>query len=126
MGAGIVQIAAQSGYKVTMVDTTEEAINKGTQTILKSLTRIAKKNLNNNIMEIDNFINSIKQNISTSLIATDAVKHSDLVIEAIIENMPIKQKLWKELVFICFIIGSCRYFINVIHSSKINYFLLKY
>src|SRR2546423_11446116 len=43
MGAGIVQVAAQNGFKVTMVDLNQEFINRGKDIINASLKRIAKK-----------------------------------------------------------------------------------
>ena len=43
MGSGIAQVSAQAGYNVTMVDQTEELLEKSHQSLEKSLTRVAKK-----------------------------------------------------------------------------------
>ena len=37
MGSGVTQCAAQSGYKVTMMDTTEEFVQRGMDKINKTL-----------------------------------------------------------------------------------------
>ncbi|KAH9276412.1 hypothetical protein BASA83_001105 [Batrachochytrium salamandrivorans] len=43
MGAGIAQIAAQNGCRVTLVDTSQQALDKGHKSITSSLARVAKK-----------------------------------------------------------------------------------
>jgi 3-hydroxybutyryl-CoA dehydrogenase len=43
MGAGIVQVAAQAGYEVAMVDIADEFVAKGMQTIEKGLGRLVEK-----------------------------------------------------------------------------------
>lgn len=67
MGAGIVQVAAASGYQVTMyynainerVDTTNEAITKGNKIIYKSLERIAKKKFEGNASETQKYFRKL-------------------------------------------------------------------
>jgi 3-hydroxyacyl-CoA dehydrogenase len=96
MGSGIVQVAAQSGYKVTMIDTTQKALDNGKSIIEKSLARVAKKKFPTE-SEQQLFVQNIFENIELSMKANDVVKDTDLVIEAIIENLDIKQKLFKNL-----------------------------
>ena len=43
MGNGIAQTAAVSGYQVTMTDVIEEALERGTATIAKSVAKLAEK-----------------------------------------------------------------------------------
>ncbi|KAJ3269968.1 hypothetical protein HDV01_000774 [Terramyces sp. JEL0728] len=97
MGSGIVQVAAQAGYKVTMVDTSEKAIENGKSIINKSLSRVAKKKFNDDKVESKKFVDSVLANITTSNDPVKTVAKTDLVIEAIIENLGIKQSLFKEL-----------------------------
>ena len=96
MGAGIVQVAAQAGFRVTMVDVNQDALTKGTKLISSSLTRVAKKKFNDD-QQSKQFVNQVLTNISTSTDAIEASKTSDLVIEAIVENITVKQKLFKSL-----------------------------
>ena len=43
LGAGIAQVAAQHGYKVTLCDVSEKALDNGRAIMQKSLARVAKK-----------------------------------------------------------------------------------
>ncbi|BEJ14221.1 hypothetical protein CspHIS471_0313950 [Cutaneotrichosporon sp. HIS471] len=88
MGAGIVQIAAQAGYTVHMVDLTG---SNGLNIIKKSAARIAKRIAPENI---DEFVVYVMSNIQTFTDRNKAVEGADLVIEAIIENLKIKQELF--------------------------------
>jgi 3-hydroxyacyl-CoA dehydrogenase len=42
MGNGIAQVSAQAGYQVIMQDITEEALEKGMDTIKKSLSKLVR------------------------------------------------------------------------------------
>lgn len=99
MGSGIAQVLAHEGnYNVTLADVTEDALVKGKSIMQKSLTRIAKKKLaDQSKEEQEQFVKSILDKVQTTTDAAQAVKSSDLVIEAIIENIKIKQDLFKFL-----------------------------
>ena len=43
MGTGIAKVTAQAGYKVTLVDISEEILNKARENMKSSLERLAKK-----------------------------------------------------------------------------------
>ncbi|AYD40786.1 3-hydroxybutyryl-CoA dehydrogenase [Clostridium fermenticellae] len=95
MGSGIAQTFAQSGYKVTMRDIEERFVQRGLKMITESFTKsIQKGKLSEN--EKDEIINRITITTDMSL-----AKEADLVIEAAIENMEIKKKVFKELDTIC-------------------------
>ncbi|KAL7752616.1 hypothetical protein RI367_002151 [Sorochytrium milnesiophthora] len=96
MGAGIAQVSAQAGCKVTMVDVTTDALSRGEKTILTSLGRIAKKS-HPEAADAKRFVDSVMANISTSTDTSRAVAQADLVVEAIVENLATKQKLFKAL-----------------------------
>jgi 3-hydroxybutyryl-CoA dehydrogenase len=91
MGSGIAQVAATAGCKVQLYDTNQEALNKSKFALDKVLSRlIVKKRID------DDEKNRIQANISY----VDSLKEladSDLTIEAIIENIDIKKKLFLEL-----------------------------
>eukprot|EP01134_Creolimax_fragrantissima_P005765 CFRG5765T1 len=94
MGGGIGQAAAQSGYNVTLVDMSDDILEKNMKVIEKSLTRVAKKKSG---AEAETFVSDVMSRISGSTVATDAVTDADIVIEAIVENLDVKRNLWSEL-----------------------------
>lgn len=91
MGTGIAQVAATAGHKVVLYDTNPEALKKAQGFILKMLNRSAEKG---RISDAD-----AKAIFGRLYLAEDlaAAKDSDLVIEAIIENIEIKQSVFKKL-----------------------------
>ncbi|MHA1992241.1 MAG: 3-hydroxyacyl-CoA dehydrogenase family protein [Candidatus Hodarchaeales archaeon] len=91
MGNGIAQVAAAAGYTVFMRDIEQRFVDGGLNTIKKSLSRIVKKG---KMSEDD--MNTIFGRITGTVDLKQAVENADLVIEAIIENPDIKNKLWKE------------------------------
>ncbi|KAJ3187153.1 hypothetical protein HDU85_007191 [Gaertneriomyces sp. JEL0708] len=97
MGAGIVQVAAQAGYKVAMVDLKEDFLKKGEKIITSSLKRVAKKKFNGDEAQIKTFTDEVMSRISLSTDSTKAVSDSQLVIEAIVENLDTKKALFKAL-----------------------------
>lgn len=97
MGAGIAQVAAQTGHAVTVVDLSQQVLDNSMAYIQKSLARIAKKKYAEDPAGGTEFVNSILGSISMVTDAESAVGSSDLVIEAIIENIKIKQDLFSKL-----------------------------
>lgn len=97
MGAGIAQVSAQAGHTVTIMDVNEQAVKKSISEIEKSLARVAKKQLEGK-PESDqaNYVKSIVAKINITSDISVAVKKSDLVIEAIVENLDAKQKLFSQ------------------------------
>lgn len=95
MGAGIVQVAASSGFEVTLVDVTEELVNRGIASIDKSLARFVEKGT---ITAEQKAATVGRINGSTDL---EALADADLVIEAIIENLDIKRETFGRLDHIC-------------------------
>lgn len=95
MGNGIAHVFAMSGFKVTLVDISEEALKKAVATITKNLDRMVAKG---SIKE-ENKISTLK-NLSTDT-TLESCKDSDLVIEAATENADIKLKIFKQLDEIC-------------------------
>ncbi len=91
MGNGIAQVFAAKGYEVVMVDVAEEMLERGLNTIAKSLDRLIKKE---KISEADK--DAIMGRIAGS---TDMGSGADvfLAIEAATENMDIKRKIFEQL-----------------------------
>ncbi|KAG9012837.1 hypothetical protein FRB94_004983 [Tulasnella sp. JGI-2019a] len=94
MGAGIAQVAAHNGFKVILCDVNAKAIDNGKAIIQKSLSRIAKKAHPDSPSEQSAMIASVFENITTSTDPVEAVANADLVVEAIVENLKIKQDLF--------------------------------
>lgn len=92
MGSGIAQVFAQAGFQVTIHDINEEQVKRGLQSIEKLLQRSVSKE---RMTEEEKEATLARLKTSTELEA--AAQDADLVIEAVIENMEIKQKLFKQL-----------------------------
>jgi 3-hydroxyacyl-CoA dehydrogenase len=93
MGSGIVQVAAQNNIQVAMCDMNQQALDKGTGYITSSLKRIAKKQFPEAEGQQKEYVDNILSKIQTSTDPLSAIKGSDLVIEAIVENLKIKVKI---------------------------------
>ena len=95
MGAGIAQVCAGIGNQVILCDIKQEFVEKGLGTITKNLERSVEKER----ISQEDMVN-ILGNIGTTLEIKD-LSDSDIVIEAIIENVDIKKTLFKNLGNIC-------------------------
>ena len=91
MGIGIAQVAATSGCQVKLFDLNNEALIKSKISLEKVLDRLIEK------QKIDAAEkNRIQNNISYVNTLND-LSDSDLVIEAIVENLEVKRKVFSEL-----------------------------
>lgn len=95
MGGGIAQVAAQNDFNVTIVDAEDEYLQKCMVMITKSLDRITKKKFPNERKGSAKFVEETLSKIKTNTDPVQAVENADLVIEAVTENMDVKQKLFK-------------------------------
>ena len=91
MGAGIAQIAATKGHEVCLYDSFDGAVETAENKLKKILDRLVEKERisskeNEAILEKINFSNSLEN-----------IKGSELVVEAIIEDLGIKQKVFTEI-----------------------------
>lgn len=80
-----------------MCDTNESQLENGKKIIQKSISRIAKKKYSDDLNGMKEFLERVDQNISTSTKVDQVVKDTDLVIEAIVENLKVKQSLFQSL-----------------------------
>ncbi|XP_029018516.1 hydroxyacyl-coenzyme A dehydrogenase, mitochondrial [Betta splendens] len=97
MGAGIAQVAASTGHTVTLVDTSDDILKKAVKGIEGSLKRVVKKKFADKPEAGEEFIQKVLKNVSTSTDDGAAVQSTDLVLEAIVENLKIKQDLFGRL-----------------------------
>lgn len=91
MGSGIAQVAATFGCKVKIYDNSREALALSKSNLESTLSKLVEKG---KITEAEKL--RITNNISHTH-AISELSHSDLVIEAIVENLEIKGKLFSEL-----------------------------
>lgn len=95
MGAGIAQVLAQSGHEVVMRDINKAFVNRGMGIITKNLDRGVQKG---KLSEDD------KQGILGKITATTVIGdlgNVDVIIEAAVENMEMKKKIFAELDQVC-------------------------
>ncbi len=92
MGNGICHVFAQNGFKVAMIDISQDALNRALSTIDKNLDRMVKKEA---ITEADKA--ATLANITPYTQLAEGVKNADLVIEAATENSEIKLKLFRDI-----------------------------
>lgn len=92
MGNGIAHTFAQTGFKVNLVDVSNEALEKGLKTITANLDRIVAKG---NLTEEQK--SSTLANISTFTKLEDAATNADLIVEAATENLDLKLKIFRQM-----------------------------
>ncbi|WP_104990119.1 3-hydroxyacyl-CoA dehydrogenase family protein [Deinococcus sp. NW-56] len=90
MGGGIAQVAAQSGFSVVVQDVKQEFLDRGRTVIEKSLAKLHEKGRLTGTPE--EVLGRIKFTTELSDFAD-----CDLVVEAIVENEPIKAQLFRQL-----------------------------
>jgi len=91
MGRGIAQVAATADCTVKLYDTSNEALEKAKKSLDKILNRLIEKE------RIDSEEKERIQNNISFVSSLKDLSDSDLTIEAIIENLDIKQKVFSEL-----------------------------
>ena len=96
MGTGIAQVALMAGYKVKLFDKNSEQSKLAEEKTIFLLNKFLEKGIYQSISEIEDILGKIE--VVCSLRAFEDV---DFVIEAIIENKEVKQKLFGELDSIC-------------------------
>ncbi|MEY9977837.1 3-hydroxybutyryl-CoA dehydrogenase [Lysinibacillus sp. RC79] len=91
MGSGIAQVCAQAGYNVQLNDMKQEFFERGLGVITKNLTRDVEKG-----RKTEDEKAAILGRISMSLDLQDA-SDVDIIIEAAVENMEVKQSIFKQI-----------------------------
>jgi 3-hydroxybutyryl-CoA dehydrogenase len=92
MGAGIAQVAAQSGFEVALMDVETRFLEKGISTIEKNLKRTVEKG---KLAAAD--ADAIRARIKGTLSLAEVANGADVTIEAVIERMDLKKQVYKEL-----------------------------
>ena len=95
MGSGIAQVAAQAGFPIVAREVSGELVDKGLKNVEKNLARLVEKGT---------ITDAAKGEIRGRLKGTtnlDDLKDCDLIIEAIIEQLPAKKELYAALEALC-------------------------
>jgi 3-hydroxybutyryl-CoA dehydrogenase len=95
MGSGIAQVAAQAGFPVVVREVSAPLVEKGLKSIEKNLSRLVEKGT---------LTASDRDQVRRRLRGTtnlDDLKECDLIVEAIIEQLPAKRELWSSLDTVC-------------------------
>jgi len=95
MGSGIAQMAAASGFETVVREVSAELVEKGIKGIEKNLNRLVEKG---------SITDAVKGEIRGRLKGTtsiDDLKNCDVIVEAIIEQLPAKRELFGALDAIC-------------------------
>jgi len=95
MGRGIVEVSARAGYEAVVSEVNQELLDKGLAAINASLTKVVERG---KATEADKTatLGRIKGTVNM-----DDFEHCDLVIEAAVENLELKKKLFADLDRIC-------------------------
>jgi len=96
MGSGIVHLLLANGYEAVLWEIDEAAVDKA----LKSVRGTFDYHLKTKKMTAEGLEKTFKERL-TATTSLDALKGVDLVIEAVLENMEIKQDIWRKLEAIC-------------------------
>lgn len=96
MGSGIAQVLAQAGYEVVLRDIEQRFVDKGLSGIQGNVDRaVAKGKMDAAEAQ------AVMSRIRGTTDMAEAASAADLVIEAVIENMELKRKVFQELDSLC-------------------------
>jgi len=96
MGSGIVHLLLTGGFQAVLWDINDAAVQKGMAAV-RGTFDYHIKNKKMSAAELDAML--AKQLVTTS--ALEDIRDADLVIEAVLEDMLVKQEIWKKLEGIC-------------------------
>lgn len=97
MGAGIAQVAAQTGHNCAIVDVSPDVLKGSQDYIQKSLQRVVKKKYADKPEEGEKFYSETLARLDFQTDANKVVGNTGLVIEAVTENMDLKKKIFGSL-----------------------------
>ena len=95
MGTGIAQVAAQAGHDVVLADAAASASSRARQSLTSALDKLVEKGKLTGAAR-DAILGRI-QFVDAPLVAVDIYGECDLVIEAIVEDLAVKQSLFAKL-----------------------------
>ncbi|XP_037047791.1 hydroxyacyl-coenzyme A dehydrogenase, mitochondrial-like [Bradysia coprophila] len=94
MGSGIAFVVAAAGYNVTLTEVSQQLAEQSKKNVMKTAERVARKKFANDEKLKQNYVQDTMSRIDTSFNYEKSVKNADLVIEAIVEDLGAKHKLF--------------------------------
>ncbi|RJP27142.1 MAG: 3-hydroxybutyryl-CoA dehydrogenase [Actinobacteria bacterium] len=95
MGSGIVQVFAQSGYGVCMIDRSSDLIAKGMANVEKGLDKAIRKNA----ISVEDKQAALAR--VTATVDWGCASEADFVVEAVFEDMEVKKESFRRLDEVC-------------------------
>lgn len=92
----LLKVAAQAGQNVTIIDINADLLDKAQKSIQTNLTRVGKKLYKGDAGKIDAFVKEASERIKVSTKLEDGAE-VDLIVEAIVEKLDVKQELFNKL-----------------------------
>src|SRR4030042_858465 len=92
MGHGIAQVFAAQNYNVTLLDVQQDLLSKAIENIRSNLSFLAQRGMGKN-----KDIGPTLRRIKTTLDLKEAVSNAQFIIEAVSENLALKQKTFQDL-----------------------------
>src|SRR5690349_20937697 len=84
MGAGIAQVVAASGRRVSLYDSAPGAIDRGLASMRSSLARLAEKG------------GADPDEVLGRVLPVEAIAPADLMIEAVVEDQDVKEEIFRQ------------------------------
>jgi 3-hydroxybutyryl-CoA dehydrogenase len=95
MGSGIAQVSAQAGFATVVREVSPELLDKGLKSIEKNLARMVEKGTISDAQKSE-----IRGRLKGTTVIED-LKDCDVIIEAIVEQLPAKRELFAALDSLC-------------------------
>jgi 3-hydroxyacyl-CoA dehydrogenase/1,4-dihydroxy-2-naphthoyl-CoA synthase len=96
MGSGIVNLLLKGGFETVLWDINDEALEKGVGSVRKTFDYPIKKRK----MKPADLENMLEKHLAATS-SLDDLQDVDLIIEAVLEDMNVKQDIWQKLAGIC-------------------------
>jgi 3-hydroxybutyryl-CoA dehydrogenase len=96
MGAGIAQVALEAGHEVVLHDVDQPALDRGRDRIADGLTRRAARAVAEP-SDIDAWVAERAERLRTSVVLEEIADEADVVIEAALESLPLKETIFRAL-----------------------------
>lgn len=97
MGSGIALVSAATGHCTTLVDLNQQVLEKSRAEIEKNAARLGRKFFKDDPRAASALVAETLDRVKYCADLDEAVRGPDLVIEAIVENVKMKQELFKRI-----------------------------
>ncbi|CAD2213642.1 short chain 3-hydroxyacyl-CoA dehydrogenase [Angomonas deanei] len=96
MGGGIAQVTAQAGIPATILEVSQERADISKKQVEASLARVAKKKADGDATKMKEYVDGVMKHLTWTTDEKQAAD-TDLVIEAVVEDLKVKQDLFARL-----------------------------